>query len=145
MTDQPSGGLRIGQREVTRLLAVVLGDDAAPVDLVVTRLHEPDSAAWVTEALAARTGVLSARHAGRGEFVRWKDDAKANFTRASGDPVLVTSTFLDYATAIAAALDRGHGVISSIPVPEIAGMLERLGPLLPTEWRDLFARARQRI
>lgn len=145
MTDIPSGGLRIGRREVTRLLAAVLGEDAVPMDLVVARLHETDSAGWVAQALAARSGVMSRSGAPREDFIRWKDDAKASFTLASGDPVLVTATFLDYATAIAAALDRGHGVISSIPVQEIVGMLERIGPLLPGEWKELFARARQRI
>lgn len=145
MTDFPSGGLRIGQREVTRLLAAVLGQDAAPLDLLVARLHEPDSAHWVIDALAARSGIMSRGGALREEFIRWKDDAKASFASASGDPVLVTTTFLDYAASIAAALDRGHGLISSIPASEIAGMLGRIGPLLPGEWKDLFARARQRI
>lgn len=145
MTDIPSGGLRIGRREVTRLLAAVLGEDAAPIDLVAARLHESDSARWVADALAPRTGILSRTDAGRDEFIRWKDEAKSNFARASGDPVLVTVTFLDYATSIAAALDRGHGMISSIPAPEIAGMLERLGPLLPDDWKDLFLRARHRV
>ena len=145
MTDFPSGGLRIGQREVTRLLAAVLGEDALPMDLLVARLHEADSAHWVVDALAARAGIVARSGAPREEFVRWKDDAKANFVRASGDPVMVTATFLDYATSIAAALDRGHGVISSIPPSEIAGMLDRIGPLLPQEWSGLFARARQRV
>lgn len=144
MTDIPSGGLRIGRREVTRLLAAVLGEDAAPLDLVVARLHETDSARWVADALASRAGVMSRADAPREDFIRWKDDAKANFARASGDPLLVTATFLDYATSIAAALDRGHGLISSIPASEISGMLERIGPLLPDEWKALFARARQR-
>ncbi len=144
MTDIPSGGLRIGRREVTRLLAAVLGEDAAPLDLVVARLHETDSARWVADALVSRAGVMSRADAPREDFIRWKDDAKANFARASGDPLLVTATFLDYATSIAAALDRGHGLISSIPASEISGMLERIGPLLPDEWKALFARARQR-
>lgn len=145
MTDIPSGGLRMGRREVTRLLAAVLGEDAAPLDLVVARLHEADSASWVVDALSPRTRVVSRTDAGREEFIRWKDDAKANFARASGDPVLVTATFLDYATSIAAALDRGHGLISSIPPSEISGMLDRIGPLLPEQWKALFARARQRV
>ncbi len=135
----------MGSREVTRLLAAVLGEDAAPMDLVMARLHETDSAEWVTDALAARAGIVGSPGAGRAEFVQWKDEAKANFARASGDPVMVTATFLDYATSIAAALDRGHGVISSIPVSEITAMLDRMGPLLPGEWSELFARARQRI
>lgn len=145
MTDFPSGGPRIGQREVTRLLAAVLGEDAAPMDLLVARLHEVDSAHWVVDALAARSGIMSRSGASREEFIRWKDDAKVNFSRASGDPVMVTVTFLDYATSIAAALDRGHGLISSIPASEIVGMLDRIGPLLPGEWKGLFARARQRL
>lgn len=145
MTDIPSGGVRIGQREVTRLLAAVLGEDAAPIDLLVARLHEADSAVWVTDALATRADILRSQRCGKPDFIRWKDDAKSNFARASGDPVLVTSTFLDYATSIAAALDGGHGVISSIPSSEIAGMLDRIGPLLPGEWRELFARARRRV
>lgn len=144
MTDIPSGGLRIGRREVTRLLAAVLGEDAAPLDLVVARLHETDSARWVADALVSRAGVMSRTDAPREDFIRWKDEAKSNFARASGDPLLVTATFLDYATSIAAALDRGHGLISSIPASEISGMLERIGPLLPDEWKALFARARQR-
>ena len=135
----------MGSREVTRLLAAVLGEDAAPMDLVMARLHETDSDQWVMDALAARAGVVGAPGSGKADFVRWKDEAKANFVRASGDPVLLTATFLDYATSIAAALDRGHGVISSIPVAEITAMLDRIGPLLPGDWRDLFARARRRI
>lgn len=145
MTDLPSGGMRIGRREVTRLLAAVLGEDAAPMDLVVARLHEADSARWVVDTLGPRAELLSRSGSLREDFVRWKDDAKASFTHASGDPVLVTATFLDYATSIAAALDRGHGLITSIPASEIVGMLDRIGPLLPGEWRDLFARARQRV
>lgn len=145
MTDLPSGGMRIGRREVTRLLAAVLGEDAAPMDLVVARLHEADSARWVVDTLGPRAELLSRSGSLREHFVRWKDDAKASFTHASGDPVLVTATFLDYATSIAAALDRGHGLITSIPASEIVGMLDRIGPLLPGEWRDLFARARQRV
>lgn len=145
MTDIPSSGLRIGHREVTRLLAAVLGEDAAPMDLVVARLHEFDSVQWVTDALASRGAVLGQVSTAREDFIRWKDDAKANFARASGDPVLVTSTFLDYATSIAAALERGHGLISSIPAPEIVGMLERIGPLLPGDWKGLYARARARL
>lgn len=145
MTDMPSGGPRIGHREVTRLLAAVLGDDAAPIDLVVARLHESDSAQWVEDALSGRALVLAEIGAARAEFLRWKDDAKANFARASGDPVLTTSTFLDYATSIAAALDRGHGMISSIAAPEIAAMLERIGPLLPDNWKGLYSRARARL
>lgn len=145
MTELPSGGLRIGRREVTRLLAAVLGEDAAPIDLLVARLHEAHSGRWVTDALAARAGVMSRADAPREEFIRWKDEAKANFARASGDPALVTATFLDYAASIAASLDRGHGLISSIPVREIGGMLDRIGPLLPAEWMDVFGRARQRV
>lgn len=145
MTDIPSGGLRIGKREVTRLLAAVLGEDAVPMDLVVARLHEADSAQWVTDALALRAAILSAPPADRNAYIRWKDEAKANFTKASGDPVLVTATFLDYSVSIAAALDQGHGLISSIPPAEIIGMLDRLGPLLPAEWKALFARARARL
>lgn len=145
MTEIPSGGLRMGRREVTRLLAAVLGEDAAPLDMVVARLHEADSAQWVVDALAARTGFLGAGGTSKAQFVHWKDDAKANFARASGDPVMVTATFLDYATSIAAALDRGHGLISSIPPAEITSMLERIGPLLPGDWQALFARARARI
>jgi hypothetical protein len=145
MTDIPSGGLRIGKREVTRLLAAVLGEDAVPMDLVVARLHEADSAQWVTDALAPRAGLLAAPAQDRGAYVRWKDEAKANFTQASGDPVMVTTTFLDYSVSIAAALDSGHGVISSIPTAEIMGMLDRIGPLLPEEWKGLFARARARL
>lgn len=145
MTDIPSGGLRIGRREVTRLLAAVLGEDAAPLDLVVARLHESDSASWVVDALSPRTGVVSRTDAGREEFIRWKDEAKASFACASGNPVLVTATFLDYAASIAVALDRGHGLISSIPPSEISGMLDRIGPLLPEQWKALFARARQRV
>ena len=129
MTDIPSGGLRIGSREVTRLLAAVLGEDAVPLDLVVARLHEPDSSSWVADALAARAQIMSRGNVQRQDFVRWKDDAKASFAHASGNPVLVTATFLDYATAIAAALDRGHGLISSMPASEIVGMLDRIGPL----------------
>jgi hypothetical protein len=145
MTDIPSGGLRIGRREVTRLLAAVLGEDAVPIDLVVARLHEADSVQWVTDALAPRAGIMATPSADRNAYVRWKDEAKVNFTQASGDPVLVTATFLDYSVSIAAALDRGHGLISSIPPAEIMGMLDRLGPLLPSAWRDLFARARARL
>ncbi|MBU3728433.1 MAG: hypothetical protein FGM37_04195 [Phycisphaerales bacterium] len=145
MTDLPSGGMRMGRREVTRLLAAVLGEDAAPMDLVVARLHEADSARWVMDALVPRSELMSRSGARREDFVRWKDDAKASFAHACGDPVLVTATFLDYATSIAAALDRGHGLITSIPASEIVGMLDRIGPLLPAEWRDMFARARQRV
>lgn len=137
--------MRIGRREVTRLLAAVLGQDAAPLDLVVARLHEADSSRWVADALAARADVVSSGSSERQDFVRWKDSAKASFAHASGDPVLVTATFLDYATSIAAALDRGHGLISSIPPSEIAGMLDRIGPLLSGEWKELFARARRRV
>lgn len=144
MTDIPSGGLRIGRREVTRLLAAVLGEDAAPLDLVVARLIEADSAHWAVDALASRASIMSRTDAPREDLIRWKDDAKANFARASGDPVLVTATFLDYATSIAVALDRGHGLISSIPASEISRMLGRIGPLLPGEWKAVFARARQR-
>jgi hypothetical protein len=145
MTEFPSSGIRFGNREVTRLLAAVLGEDAVPMDLVVARLHETDSARWVTDALAPRAALLAQPDAPRESFLRWKDEAKSNFARAVGDPVLVTSTFLDYATSIACAIDRGHGVISSIPEAEITGMLERIGPLLPGEWKDTFARARGRM
>lgn len=145
MSDMPSGGFRIGPREITRLLAAVLGEDAAPLDLLVARLHEPDKTQWVTDALAPRLSVLKSPDSTREDIVRWKEEAKAEFARASGDPLLVTSTFLDYSASIAAALDRGHGVISSIPSDEIRGMLDRIGPLLPGEWSSVFARARRRI
>lgn len=145
MSDISSNGLRIGIHEATRVFAAVLGTDALPLDCTVARLEHADGAGWASGVLAPRHALCVATNPACGAFVDWKSDAKSRFAQGVGDPSLVASAFLDYAAAIAAALDRGHGMISSMPAVEICQMLDRIGPLLPGDWSAMFSRARQRI
>lgn len=145
MSEIPSSGLRIGFHEATRVFAAVLGTDALPIDCLVARLGHADSAEWSAVVLAPRQALCASAGSARDAFTAWKDDAKARFAEAIGDPSLVASAFLDYAAAIASALDRGHGMISSMPEAEISQMLDRIGPLLPADWGTVFSRARQRL
>lgn len=145
MSEIPSSGLRIGFHEATRVFAAVLGTDALPIDCLVARLGDTDSAGWSAGVLAPRQPLCASAGSARAAFMEWKDDAKARFAQAVGDPALVASSFLDYAASIASALDRGHGMISSMPEAEIGQMLDRIGPLLPGEWGAVFSRARQRL
>jgi hypothetical protein len=129
---------------VVKLLRVGLSSSERTVDRIVSRLRQPDGAAWFAGTLPDDLGrdlfVPGSPAASPEALQAAKERCKALFER-TGDSDQVDRALLRYYVCIAAALAHHGQLITGRPLDEVCAALVDLAEVSPAPWNDLFMKA----
>ena len=138
---------RLSAGDASRLLLIGLPRSHRPIDEVIDRLGGPNGADWLTDAIAAVTGiptdswdVSTGTPVPLEDLEAAKERAKDAMTAAANRENVAAATAA-YFISIAAAVSMHDAVISKQSQSELTESMAELAAVAPNPWAALFQRS----